>query len=198
MDVKRNILKLVVLFIYIGLPFLIFIGLIPFDYKFHTLTIGGIIVYAIMKVLGFKNRELGIKEESAWQSIRDVFPVTFLFVIIGLLMYQFGYTQRFEINENLAFFLFYVFISCPIQELLYRGVLTSIGCGKVSNTGLVIVSSFLYSYIHIIYHDFLTLVITFMIGVIWHFAYLKTNNLIGVTISHIILGILTISIGFIQ
>lgn len=198
MDVKRNILKLVVLFIYIGLPFLIFIGLIPFDYKFYTLTIGGIIVYAIMKVLGFKNRELGIKEESAWQSIRDVFPVTFLFVIIGLLMYQFGYTQRFEINENLAFFLFYVFISCPIQELLYRGVLTSIGCGKFSNTGLVIVSSFLYSYIHIIYHDFLTLVITFMIGVIWHFAYLKTNNLIGVTISHIILGILTISIGFIQ
>ena len=96
MDVKRNILKLVVLFIYIGLPFLIFIGLIPFDYKFYTLTIGGIIVYAIMKVLGFKNRELGIKEESAWQSIRDVFPVTFLFVVIGLLMYQFGYTQRFE------------------------------------------------------------------------------------------------------
>lgn len=67
MDVKRNILKLVVLFIYIGLPFLIFIGLIPFDYKFYTLTIGGIIVYIIMKVLGFKNRELGIKEESAWQ-----------------------------------------------------------------------------------------------------------------------------------
>ena len=60
MDIKRNILKLVVLFIYIGLPFLIFIGLIPFDYKFYTLTIGGIIVYAIMKVLGFKNQELGI------------------------------------------------------------------------------------------------------------------------------------------
>ena len=121
-----------------------------------------------------------------------------IFVIIGLLIYQLGYTQRFEINENLAFFLFYVFISCPIQELLYRGVLTSIGCEKISNTGLVLISSFLYSYIHIIYYDFLTLVITFIIGVIWHLAYLKTNNLMGVTISHIILGILTISIGFIQ
>lgn len=57
----------------------------------------------------------------------------------------------------------------------------------------LIVSSICYAFVHIIYKDFLTCVITFMIGIIWYLLYRKDYNLFGV-----VLRILTISLGIIN
>lgn len=62
----------------------------------------------------------------------------------------------------------------------------------------LIASSICYAFVHIIYKDYLTCVITFIIGLIWYPIYRKDYNLFGVILSHIILGILTISLGIIN
>ena len=100
--------------------------------------------------------------------------------------------------ETIYFYLFYIFVSCPLQEFLYRGVFGYFD--KVYNNKylFLILSSFCYSFVHIIYKDILTCALTFLIGIVWYLLYRKDYNLVGVSISHIILGILTISLGIIN
>ena len=62
----------------------------------------------------------------------------------------------------------------------------------------VILSSLYYSFVHIIYKDVLTCLLTFIIGIIWYLLYRKDYALSGVVFSHIVLGILTISLGIVN
>lgn len=196
---KKGIFYMLLFCIYLLLPFLILIDIISFDFKFYALTIGGIIVFLLMKWYGYKNEDMGISKKNIFFSIKDVFPLTCILFICGILLFVFGKSQRFNINEDGLFFLFYIFISCPLQEFLYRGALNSIfNSFKFSSITTIFISSLLYSYVHIIYHDFLTLFLTFSIGIIWHYLYRKTNNLCGVVFSHIVLGVVTILIGLIN
>ena len=121
---NRLILFLVFTF-YITIPFLLLINPLFFKNKFIILTIGGILIYILLRLLGFNNGSLGIKSAKAAQSIRDISIVTFILVIIGIILFNFR-ISRFQPSETLSFYLFYIFISSLIQEFLYRGALTSI------------------------------------------------------------------------
>lgn len=197
---KKNWLFYLLLSItYIGLPALILLNIINFDYKFYALTIGGFFVFLLLYFNGYSQKEMGLKFDSLKQSFIDTLLLTLILLIIGIILFLTGKSQRFDINESGMFFIFYIFISCPIQEFLYRGALNAIFEKlELKPPFIILISSLLYSYVHIIYLDFLTLILTFAIGLIWHYEYRKTNNLFGVTVSHIVLGILTILIGLIN
>ncbi len=93
----------------------------------------------------------------------------------------------------------YILLLSPVQEFIYRGVLTAILKQRnISNKIILIFTSILYSFVHIIYLDIVTLILTFIIGMIWHKIYMKTENLIGVSISHSVLGAVTIVLGIIN
>ena len=62
----------------------------------------------------------------------------------------------------------------------------------------IVLSSLCYSFVHIIYKDVLTCVLTFIIGIIWYMFYKKDKNLCGVTLSHMVLGVATIVLGIIN
>lgn len=57
---------------------------------------------------------------------------------------------------------------------------------------------FYYAFVHIIYKDILTVILTFIIGLIWYNLYRKDKNLLGVSISHCIIGMITILLGIID
>ena len=196
---KSNRLILLLIFtFYIVIPFLLLINPLFFKNKFIILTIGGILIYIILRLLGFNNSSLGIKSAKSIQSIRDISIVTFILIIIGIILFNFR-ISRFQPSETLSFYLFYIFISSPIQEFLYRGALTSI-LQQINfrKSSIILISSILYSLVHLGYKDLITCILTFLIGLLWHQKYLKTKNLAGVTISHAILGIITIFIGIID
>lgn len=194
---NRLILFLVFTF-YITIPFLLLINPLFFKNKFIILTIGGILIYILLRLSGFNNSSLGIKSAKVIQSIRDISIVTFILIIIGIILFSFR-ISRFQPSETLSFYLFYVFISSPIQEFLYRGALTSI-LQQINfrKSSIILISSILYSLAHLGYKDFITCMLTFLIGLLWHQKYLKTKNLTGVIISHAILGAITILIGIID
>ena len=196
---KSNRLILFLIFtFYIVIPFLLLINPLFFKNKFIILTIGGILIYTILRLSGFNNSSLGIKPAKTTQSIRDISVITLILIVIGIILSSFK-ISRFQPSETLSFYLFYIFISSPIQEFLYRGALTSIlqqiNFRKFS---IILISSILYSLAHLGYKDLITCILTFLIGLLWHQKYLKTKNLAGVTISHAILGIITIFIGIID
>lgn len=194
---NRLILFLVFTF-YITIPLLLLINPLFFKNKFIILTIGGILIYILLRLSGFNNSSLGIKPIKTKQSIRDVSMMTFILIITGIILFNLK-ISRFQPSETLSFYLFYIFISSPIQEFIYRGALTSI-LQQINfrKSSIILTSSILYSLAHLGYKDFITYILTFLIGLLWHQKYLKTKNLTGVTISHAILGVITIFIGIID
>ena len=182
---------------YLVIPLLIFFGIIAFEYKFIVLVIYGILSYIILRLNGVDKAKLGLTVENWQSSLLSVVGLTLLFVVLALLAYRFGYA-RFQPTETVLFYLFYVFISSPVQEFLYRGVTTYFGKSfGLSVWLIVLISSMLYSLVHIIYKDWILVVATFGLGVIWHRVYLKTNSLVGVMFSHSVFGALTIFLGLI-
>lgn len=182
---------------YIAIPLLIFFGVLPFEYKFVFLAAYGILSYLVLRFMGVRNSELGLTTKKWQASLKSVIGVTLFFVIAALAAYKF-IGARFEPSETLLFYLFYVFISSPVQEFLYRGATTYFGkTFSLNKWSTILISALLYSLVHIIYKDWILLVATFVLGITWHLIYLKTDNLLGVVISHAIFGALTIFLGLI-
>lgn len=195
---SKIMLFLFICLIYIGLPLSILFGFIHFAYKFYALTIGAIVVYGVFRLFGFTNLELGITVQNTKKSIVHILPLTIVLAITGIAIWLSGFS-RITPNEQWSFFLFYIFISSPVQEFLYRGVLeAALDKYKLPYIARMMISTALYSFVHIIYKDWLTILLTFMIGLIWYFCYQKTKNLIGVSISHAVLGVVTIVAGIID
>lgn len=194
---KNKVLLLIIISIYILLPILILLFPLLYNIKFYLLTIFGILIYLLMRLSKISNTNLGIKKESLLISIKRNIPLIILFIVI-IVIYTLYFNRRFIPDENIYFYLFYIFISCPIQEFLYRGTFGYFEKIFKNRYLWVIISSLCYSFVHIIYRDLLTCILTFAMGIIWYILYRKDYNLTGVVLSHIVLGILTISLGIIN
>jgi membrane protease YdiL (CAAX protease family) len=195
---RKILISIVLAAIYVALPLLILLDVIDFAHKFYALTLGGIMVYVFCRAIGITNSELGITANNAWRSIRSVLPFTLVLFGAGIFLWVNGYS-RITPNENWYFFIFYIFIASPIQEFLYRAVLDTVFEKFGFHYSVkMMASSLLYSFVHIIYRDALVLVLAFVAGLIWYACYQKTKNLTGVSLSHAILGAITIIAGIIN
>lgn len=154
-------------------------------------------MYIIMKYFKVKNKDLGITKHNLIKSLKRN-SILIIVLIINIIILKLLGINRYKSDETIWFYIFYIFISCPIQEFLYRGIFGYFE--KIFKKKYVFwfLSSFLYSFVHIIYKDYLTCILTFGMGLIWYFLYKKDYNLFGVCISHIVLGILTIFLGIIN
>ena len=194
---KNKLLLSIILIIYTLFPILIFFNDYLFKIKFYILTILGLVIFLIMKLFKVSNKELGISKDNLLKSIKRniLFIIGCIFIII---IFKVFHMDRYNSDETIYFYIFYILISCPLQEFLYRGVFGYFE-KIIGNKYLwLIISSFCYSFVHIIYKDLLTCVLTFIIGIVWYLLYRKDYNLVGVSLSHIILGILTIYLGIIN
>ena len=81
MTYKNNRLILLLIFtFYIVIPFLLLINQLFFKNKFIILTIGGILIYILLRLSGLNNSSLGIKPIKTKQSIRDISLITFILI----------------------------------------------------------------------------------------------------------------------
>lgn len=195
---KEKSLFIFILFLYIILPIIICTSATLFRYKFLILTIIGVVVYIIFRTMSVSNEDLGITKKGVFNSIKNNMPIIIIAVLLAILIYVIGFT-RFYPTETIWFYLFYIFVSCPFQEFLYRGVFGYFDKVLIKNSFLTtLLSSFCFSFVHIIYKDALTLLLTFIMGLIWYNIYNKDKNLLGVSLSHIIIGILSIMLGIVD
>lgn len=184
--------------VYLTLPILICIGIIPWSMKFAALVVGAVMMYIVMRILGHTHSDIGITRQRTIYSLKTVLPITIILIIAAGLFLLLG-KPRFSPTEGIGFYVFYVLISCPAQELLFRGILSrmlqELGAHRVLELG---VAAALFGYVHIIYGDMLTVVIMSIVGLFWYRAYQRSSNIIGVTISHVVLGVMTIALGIID
>lgn len=198
MTVRNKVLLFLILALYIILPIIIFYNETLFKYKFYILTIVGTLIYIGLRISKVTNKELGIKKTNILNSLKRNIPIIIIFIIIIIIFKLFS-LAKYTPNETIFFYLFYIFISCPLQEFLYRGVFGCFENNIIKNKYIIIfLSSFCYSFVHIIYHDLLTIVLTFIFGIFLYLLYRRDYNLFGVSVSHIVLGILTIYLGIVN
>lgn len=190
-------LVLGILTLYILVPILILFNHYLYDIKFYILSGIGLAIFLIFKILKISNEELGITKKNLWKSIkRNLLLITICAMFI--LAFKYFHLNKYKPNETILFYTFYIFVSCPIQEFLYRGVFGYFDKNKKHNYLWAIISSICYSFAHIIYRDIFTCILTFIIGIIWYILYKKDNNLCGVSLSHMTLGIVTIALGIVN
>ena len=184
--------------VYLMLPILICIGVIPWNMKFVALIVGAVMMYILMRILGNTHSDIGITRQRTIYSLKTVLPIT-IALIIAAGLFLLLEKPRFSPTEGIGFYIFYILISCPAQELLFRGILSRMLQELRLHRALELgVAAALFGYAHIIYGDMLTVVVMSIVGLFWYRAYQRSSNLIGVTISHVVLGVMTIALGIID
>lgn len=195
---KDKLLFVFIMILFILIPITICFNPILFKYKFFLLTTFGFIIFSVFKIAGVSCKSLGITKRNFLKSIKKNIPIIVFFIILIFVARLTG-INKYIPNENYLFYIFYIFISCPIQEFLYRGLFGYFNDKLIKNDLLILfLSSFCYSFVHIIYKDVFTCVTTFIMGMVWYLLYKKDRNLAGVSLSHIVLGILTIILGIVD
>lgn len=177
---------------------LLWTGTIPFRFRFHVL-IGMTLIMAVYAWWsGIRAAELGFRNDTLWGSIRLNGFLSFIFLVLLLATYLSGSIREPTVPSWALFFVFYVFISGPAQEFLYRSLLLA----QLNRTGMnppsaLVISAVTYSFLHVFYNDLITLFVTLFMGFVWGAIYQRYPNFYGVAISHSVLGAVSIAVGLV-
>ncbi len=178
---------------------LILLGVLPFQYRFVYLTLMGAFVGLLAYRRGYTLEELGLKGGNIRLDIALNGLLVLVFLSFFSVAYFAGMFGRKFIPESAFFYIFYVLISCPVQEFLYRSyffaLLQKSKCSEMHC--VVLCSAIAFSFLHTIYHDVVTLVAVFAAGIAWAFIYAKTKSFYGVCMSHALFGTMTILAGLV-
>jgi len=195
---ERQKVIFIVCFAYILPVIIIFLEWVPFSCRFSILILAAIVILAIARLYRLSSLELGFTHNNLKKSFKVIAPSTLAFALLMVVYYFIQGTRIDNSTYKLAFYLFFVCVSSPIQEFLYRGFLFSIFSRAKFNIWLkILLSASLYSFVHLIYRDVFTLVSTFIIGILWGLHYVKFQNLYSIIFSHALLGTVAILVGLI-
>lgn len=195
----RNIIIQNIVFIisllYILPIILIVVGVIPFSYRFVTLGVVGLLITlsAIIKKIPLK--QIGFNRQNLIPALKDISPITLICTILSILYYHFYGARIDNSGIPMHFYIFYILISAPLQEFLYRSYISYILSELELSHYFLIISSALYALAHIIYNDIPTVVMSLVIGIYWSYHYARFKNLYSIAFSHIVLGIVAIATG---
>ncbi len=178
---------------------LVWTGVIPFEYRFHLLVVMTIAMMAYASYRKYDLNRLGLGSNSLVGSLIWNTGLSVAFGILLYLAFAAKLIREPTVPSWTLFYFFYVFISSPAQEFLYRSMVFA----EMNAAGIrhpiwtVTISAVTFCFLHIIYNDVITLVVTLSMGVIWGVIYSKYPNFWGVTLSHAVLGVVSIAVGLI-
>ena len=74
--------------VYLMLPILICIGVIPWNMKFAALVVGAVAMYIVMRILGHTHSDIGITRQRTIYSLKTVLPITIALLTFRLCTYH--------------------------------------------------------------------------------------------------------------
>ena len=110
---KNKVLLGIILLIYLLVPVLILFNSYLYDIKFYLLTGIALLIFILLKIFKVSNKELGITKDNLLKSVKRnlILIAISIIVIIALKVFH---IDKYNPTETLWFYLFYIFISCPI------------------------------------------------------------------------------------
>jgi len=188
--------SVVITFLYILPVVLLLIKVIPFSDRFLVLAITGALIIGLVLLNEISLADLGFNHQNLLPAIKDILPVT---IISSVLMIAFYLNHGMRIDNTgipWYFYVFYISLSSPLQEFLYRSYLFNrLAQIQLNQGSIIIITAILYSFAHSIYQDLLTVLLSLIIGLYWAYHYNRFKNFYSITLSHTILGIIAILTG---
>jgi hypothetical protein len=188
--------SVVISFLYILPVVLLLIKVIPFSDRFLVLAITGALIIGLALLNEISLADLGFNHQNLLPAIKDILPVT---IISSVLMIAFYLNHGMRIDNTgipWYFYVFYISLSSPLQEFLYRSYLFNrLAQIQLNQGSIIIITAILYSFAHSIYQDLLTVLLSLIIGLYWAYHYNRFKNFYSITLSHTILGIIAILTG---
>jgi membrane protease YdiL (CAAX protease family) len=182
--------------IYICPVVLLVTGVIPFEWRFHVLVAMALLAAGIA-ALSRRHTAIGLgltvprfRALMSWSILPSA-------LLIGAIILA-DLPHRHLASGRTAFYLFFVLVSAPAQEFLYRSFLfAELREIRIPPAAIVLVSTLLFSFMHIIYRDSVTMLLTLVAGLIWAVVFHMTQKVWLVAVSHAALGVAAIITGVI-
>ncbi|MBW6432031.1 CPBP family intramembrane metalloprotease [Patescibacteria group bacterium] len=197
-DKNRELTELIAfgVFFYIIPLALLSFGYIPFEGRHIILFLMGIILVAYSIQKKIKAHKLGFRVDNLKNSLLVNFIVSIVLLLVMYVAYITGILRSVNYEGTFLFLIFYIFISVPIQEFIFRSLMFyEISIFTKNRVAIIGFSTLIYSFSHIMYHSLQVMVITSIVGVIWGLIYLRWPNYWGVTLSHILVGAAAVFVG---
>ena len=188
-----------ILCVYVAPVVLILPGVIPFSQRFTLLLGMAIVVFVVELIRGRSWKELGFRSDTLSGSLKVNLALSATVGAILLIAWVFGAFSSSAAHESALFYVFYVLISSPTQEFLFRSVVfAEMNRAKIAGARWQVgLSTLIYVFPHTIYKDALTVLVVAAIGAIWGLIYWRYPNIYGVALSHAALGAVSIAAGLI-
>jgi uncharacterized protein len=176
---------------------LIWLGIIPFTYRFFTLflVLLGFVSYCVLKRYSFY--ELGFRTDNLSGSLR--WNILFCAIgAVGLYMTSKAGILRPKSTQYLpCIYAFYIFFLGPVQEIFFRGILfAEMKRNQILDIRFVLlISTLSFCFLHIIYRHPPMLIITLISGLAWGIIFIRRPNIWGISLSHSLLGALAMFLG---
>jgi membrane protease YdiL (CAAX protease family) len=196
---ERRYFACLVLLIYVLPVTLILADVIPFRYRFVVLLAMAVVVLVVEKGRGRSWRELGFRADSRRGSL-VANGVLSAVLLVGLaLAYAFHAFTTPGARESVLFYVFYVLVSSPSQEFLFRSVVFGeMERAQIKGARLQVpICTLVYVFPHAIYKSVSTLLVVAAIGIVWSAIYYRYRHWGGVALSHAVLGATSIAVGLI-
>ncbi len=187
------------LYIYLLIPSLIGLRIIPYEYRYESMSILIIISILYAWKRKFTWKELGFRRNNFLPALKwQLGFALFVLISIYLLMHS-GLVRRLDPPENPWFYVMYLFISGPVQEFVYRSVVfAELNQHKYLSPMMKIsLAAFTFSWLHIIYLEPITYFSSLMIGFCWSWMYYYRMNYWAISIGHALIGFSAIWFGLI-
>lgn len=195
---SRDLSLILLLIFYIGSVLLLYFGIVPYESRNWLLLVMTCIMIIYVMVKRFSLHDLGFTSSHLKGSLllNGIFT---LIVVSGLIAAnKFRLMRPASIPSYQFFFLFYIFVSCPCQEFLYRSIVfAEFQRRKIAPLYFIIVSAINYTFLHVFYNDSLTLAVTLIGGLVWGYIYSRHPNFWGVAVSHILIGATSLLTGLV-
>jgi len=199
--VKYMLAILELLLIFIGLPLIYKLSLIPFHKSIPLLSVFIIYLVVLLTNKSFSNRIFSLNGFKNWKPIFIRFSI--FAVIITILVAIFKTDSLFNIPRERPLVWLYILIGYPIwsafpQELIFRSYFFHRFRFMITNQHLFILfNAILFSYSHIIFTNWIALSFTFLGSILFAYTYIKSNSLLVTFIEHALYGsyIFTVGLG---
>jgi len=168
------------------------------NWRMVLLAVSSLFIYGIIKHEHWTHEDMGLRHDN----FKKAFPFYLFFTVlcIGVLFLIHSNVNMPDVNTKIFFIKTFAFFlpSSFFQEFAFRSFLIP-RLKEIFESKYVIVflNAFLFALIHIIYSNWgISLPITFVSGIFFAWLYIKYPNLLLVSLSHSILNLTAVLLGF--
>lgn len=187
-------------FFYLVPVLLLTFRILPLGSHNAIIVLMGLLMTSYVFEKGINLESLGVRKDNLLDSLCLTLPVTAAVGILLLFLKSQGLITTIG-DEGVLFYAFYILISAPVQEFIFRGLIfyeLGLFLGRKKYFFLrVLLSAVIFGFAHAFYHNWLVLLVTTAIGLVWGYIYYKKPNFYALALSHALLGAIAVYIGLV-